>query len=235
MLYKYEIPLHGLTMLSGLLLAIIFMLQVIRSNALQLRLLRMLGYLQYKMREKDLKNHHLFTFEFVHLQKIKRIKFKTTNNSILFKLLLTSKVESNTKVLLDILSENKIAEWRYYSKSKMRNFLNELVIKLQDDTNRIFHKKLVFTFNNISDELYDKVINKPGGFEDWRVIRIQQLYERINIILEQDMLYYDNYKIMIAFLTEIDFTTISAIEHTIEAFKAYNGDLDNIFNKQFTT
>jgi len=72
------------------------------------------------------------------------------------------------------------------------------------------------------------------GFNYWRDIRLQTLSNRLDVIFEQDIIYNDNYKIMIAYFSEIEQGTILAVEQTIEIFKFFNGGLKELLdNKEY--
>jgi len=172
---------------------------------------------------------------YAHLYNIKQISFPSTEKTKLFKLLLTNKVQSNIQGLRNITANRHL--WLEYDRIALRKYLEEATVSMVEQTNRGFLRELNNNYGNIGALLYQYIMEgslsnvEKKGFNYWRDIRLQTLCNRLDIIFEQDIIYNDNYKIMIAYFSEIEQGTIYAVEQTIQIFKYFNGGLDDILTR----
>ncbi|MDF1547096.1 MAG: hypothetical protein P1P88_04705 [Bacteroidales bacterium] len=179
-----------------------------------------------KLTESDLSLHRLFDRKEVYQAAINNIKFNSSNKSIVFRKILTSKLEVDIRMAREFLEKNDFSKIDKNTLCSMMITQVNCMVKTYEA--KAMEELRMYFGNLIGQNLFDFVMNNPGGFREKRVDRLNRIIFQIDEYLRNSQIFDNNVERIEYFFTEIQYALRISILEAEKMFDKLNGEIDKI-------
>lgn len=182
----------------------------------------------YRVSFDQLSEHEIFSKRFVYKNALNNVIFQTENKNIIYKTYLSKKIDTDLKVITDIISDTK---WKKLDRNQLIAYCLENLDLMLKETNQELEFNLSYMFGNqTAIKLVEYILNSENGLNKSRLERVNSLKKRLDRILRDEVIYNTNSRAIYAFATEVQLCLEQSIPQTEIAFVNMNGQLEKIIN-----
>ncbi len=194
------------------------------QRSIVLKIQKKLGYLT----KDDLKAHNLFSRKDVYQNFINSIYFKSDNKTRIFRKILSVKLANDLILCADFVENVPFLEMN-------KNKLCNLMISEVNNIVRVYESDVLESLQRCYDnekgtQLFDLVMNSPGGFREKRVDRLNRIIFQVDEFLRESQIFDNNIERVEYYLTEILYALRTSIFEAEKMFTGLNGEIDAIID-----
>lgn len=181
-----------------------------------------------KLTSKDLSNHRLFDKYDIYKSKISQLRFSSPVKTDVFQTILNAKLEIDLEMSKEFIDGNLDKIDKTGLCNKMISQVNCMISKYEEKSSIDLINKYG---EDLGHELFNFVMDNPGGFREKRDVRTERIILQIDEHLRYSKIFDSNIERVSHFLTEVLFALRSAILDAEKMFMDTNGQIDKIINK----
>ena len=215
------------------LLVIVFLIplyKIFSSKKMQTIILKRLQKKVGHLTENDLKLNKLFIKKESYKTIINNTRFDSPVKTKVFKIILHAKLDIDLKLSTEFIDNEHIEKIdQNLLCTGMISQVNKMVVEYE---RKVLDKLCITYGREKGDQLFDLVMNSPGGWRAKRIDRINRIIYQFDEYLRNSQIFDNNIERLEFFLSEIQYSLRISILEAEKLFKSLNGEFDSIIKPQ---